>query len=412
MHQPIIILLSFFLSAFFSGAETALISVHKIRLKNWTRKRGQTAKIAAEFLARPEVALSTVLVGNNVMNVTFASFTSAYLEHHFPKGIVLAMSTLFILVFAEAIPKALTREHSTSVAQRILIPVKAWHFIFYPLIFITSSIANFLTNLTHGDPLARNLLFSRKELLAFMAEGEKEGNIEPDKRELVSAIFAFSEAPVREAMIPRTEIAAAEKGATVSDIMNLVIEKGFSRIPVYEESLDNIVGFVNVLDVMAGRDPTSVIDGLIRPIMYVPESKKCDELLLELRRQKGHIAVVIDEYGGTAGLVTVEDLLEEVVGDIYDEFDKHERTYWKIGDRSYIINARMEIDDINETLKLDLPEGEYETLGGFILQRMGRIPKDGEELVENDIRFIVAKANSMKIEKVKVVLLPREHPAR
>ena len=150
------------------------------------------------------------------------------------------------------------------------------------------------------------------------------------------------------------------------------------------------------------------IDDVIRPITYVPESKKCDELLLELRGQKGHIAVVIDEYGGTAGLVTLEDLLEEVVGDIYDEFDKHERMYWQISDRSFIIDARMRIDDINEILKLHLPDGSYETLGGLILEHMEKIPKAGEEIIIQNLRCIVAKANDKKIDRVKIIVMQPE----
>jgi CBS domain containing-hemolysin-like protein len=403
-----IILISFLLIAFFAGSETALISVHKIRLKHWSRTHSKIGKEAAEFLAKPEIALSTLLVGTNVMQVTFASFASVYLEHHLHRWLVFILNTLFILIFAEVIPKTLFRDHATSLAQRVLIPLKVWHYIFYPVTFIISSIANFLTTLIHGDQLERNLLFSRRELLALMAEGEKEGNIERDKRKLVSAIFAFSEAPVREAMTPRTEMIAVEKGSTVSTIMSLVSQHGYSRIPVYENNLDNVIGFVNVLDVMAKTQPNSIIDDIIRPITYVPETKKCDELLLELRRQKGHIAVVIDEYGGTAGLVTLEDLLEEVVGDIYDEFDAHEQMYWKVGDRTLLIDARMRIDDMNETLKLNLPEGDYETLGGLILHRMGKIPRESEEVMVNDMRFIVAKAGETKIEKVKLILMPRD----
>jgi len=201
---------------------------------------------------------------------------------------------------------------------------------------------------------------------------------------------------------------AVEKNTTVSSVIDLVSQKGYSRIPVYEESIDNIVGFVNALDLMVKADAVSNIDDIIRPILYVPESKKCDELMFELRREKGHIAVVIDEYGGTAGLVTLEDLLEEVVGDIYDEFDKDEQMYWRISNLSYVIDARMRIDDINETLKLNFPEGDYETLGGLILHHMEKIPKAGEELIVKNLRCIVARANDTKIERVKVISSHKE----
>lgn len=405
MYEPIIIIISFLLSGFFSGSETALISVHKIRLKHWARTDEKGGKEAAEFLTRPEVVLSTLLVGTNIMNVTFASFASAYLEPHFQKAIVLIINTVVILVFAEVMPKAFFRDHATHIARRVLFPLKVWYFIFFPITIATSSIASLLTRLTHGDRLSKNLLFSRREMLALMAEGEQEGSIERDKRKLVSAIFAFSEAPVREAMTPRTEVVAVEKGSMISSVIELVSQKGYSRIPVYEENIDNIIGFVNVLDMMVKADPSSSIDDIVRSILYVPETKKCDELLLELRKKKEHIAVVIDEYGGTEGLVTLEDLLEEVVGDIYDEFDKDEQMYWRISDRSFVIDARMSIDDINETLKLHFPEGDYETLGGLILHHMEKIPKAGEELIVKDLRCIVARANDTKIERVKVIVL-------
>ena len=408
MYEPIIIVLSFLLACFFAGSETALISVHKIRLKHWAKTKEKEGKAAAEFLSKPEVVLSTLLVGTNIMEVTFASFTSAYLEPHFQKIIVLTLNTVFILVFAEVIPKAFFRDHATFIAKRVLFPLHIWYYIFFPITATTSSIASLLTRLTHGDRLAKNLLFSRREMLALMAEGEREGSIERDKRKLVSAIFAFSEAPVREAMTPRTEIVAVEKNTTVSSVIDLVSQKGYSRIPVYEESIDNIVGFVNALDLMVKADAVSNIDDIIRPILYVPESKKCDELMFELRREKGHIAVVIDEYGGTAGLVTLEDLLEEVVGDIYDEFDKDEQMYWRISNLSYVIDARMRIDDINETLKLNFPEGDYETLGGLILHHMEKIPKAGEELIVKNLRCIVARANDTKIERVKVISSHKE----
>jgi CBS domain containing-hemolysin-like protein len=317
------------------------------------------------------------------------------------------LNTVVILIFAEVIPKAFFRDHATFFARRVLLPLKVWYYVFFPITFVTSSIAGLLTQLTHGDRLTKNLLFSRREMLALMAEGEREGSIEGDKRKLVSAIFAFSEAPVREAMTQRTEVAAVEKGSTVSSVIELVSQKGYSRIPVYEESIDNIIGFVNVLDMLTKTDPSAKIDDIIRPILYIPETKKCDELLLELKRQKGHIAVVVDEYGGTAGLVTLEDLLEEVVGDIYDEFDKAEQMYWQISDRVYIIDARMGIDNINEILRFNLPEGDYETLGGFILERMEKIPKAGEEIVIQNLRLVVARADSTRIERVKVIVLPK-----
>ncbi|UCE19566.1 MAG: HlyC/CorC family transporter [Gemmatimonadota bacterium] len=405
MYEPIIIILSFLLTAFFTGSETALISVHKIRLKHWSKIKGNLGKEAAEFLTKPEIMLSTLLVGTNVMEVTFASFTSAYLGPHFQKAVVLFINTSLILVLGEIIPKAFFRDHATVIAQRVLIPLKIWYYIFFPITVSSSFIANSLTRLTHGDHLKKNLLFTKREMLALMAEGESEGSIEKNTRRLVSAIFAFSEAPVREAMTPRTEIVAVEKGSTVSSVMELVSEKGFSRIPVYEENLDNIIGFVNVLDIMGTTDPAYKIDSIIRPIPYVPETKKCDELLLELRGKKGHIAVVIDEYGGTAGLITLEDLLEEVVGDIYDEFDKHEQMYWKISDRSFIIDARMRIDDINKIMKLNLPQGDYETLGGLLLEHLERIPKAGEELTIKNLRCIVARANDKKIDRVKIIVL-------
>lgn len=405
MYEPIIIVLSFLLAAFFAGSETALISVHKIRLKHWASTGGRGGREAAEFLARPEVVLSTLLVGTNVMEVAFASFTSAYLEPHLRRAAVLIINALFILVFAEVIPKALFRDHATFLARRVLFPLKVWYYVFFPISAATSSIANLLSRLTRGNRVSKNLLFSRPEMLALMAEGEKEGSIEQDKRKLVSAIFAFSEAPVREAMTPRTEIAAVDKGSTVSSVMELVSQKGYSRIPVYEGDLDNIVGFVNVLDLMVKADPTTKIDDILRPISYVPETKKCDELLLELRRQKGHIAVVIDEYGGTAGLVTLEDLLEVVVGDIFDEFDKHEQMYWQINDRTFFIDARMRVDDINETLRLNLPEGDYETLGGLILEHMEKIPTTGEEFIVKNLRCTVARADEKKIDRVKIIVL-------
>lgn len=410
-----LIIIFLLLCGFYAGSETALISINRIRLKHWVKQQVRGAKGVEDFLNQPDKALSTTLVSNNVMLVACSSVASVYVAKLFGKGnpyieLNIELTTLLLvalLVLVEIASKTLFREHADILGLRIVPFLRLSYYIFIPLIELTRFISNLLLR-AMGVPDRREFLPITKQDMDIMFEvGEREGVLGGEERGFITSVFEFGKTPVREVMVPRTEIVAIKKGTSVKEAIDLIIATGYSRIPIYEGSIDNIKGIVHAFDLLGVSNLSVKVNGLMRAVPYVPEMKRCDEVFAQLRREKNYMAIVLDEYGGTAGLVTIEDLLEELVGHIYDEYDSDQKRYYQLDERVYLIDARAEIEEVNEDLGLNIPAGDYETVGGFVIKNLGRIPEAGEQINLNGLKMMVLEASATRVKKVKVIA-PRE----
>ncbi|MDP2303434.1 MAG: hemolysin family protein [Ignavibacteria bacterium] len=405
MINDVLILLTLILfSAWFSATELAYVLTNKIKNEIELRKNNISAKSADYFINRPQDFFSTILIGNNIANIAFASI-SAYLLHKLfamEEWQILITSTLILLIFAELIPKYLA-----SQAADILFPIsslflRVLHFILYPLVKITSSISKLFTGSRTLHEENYSLLFSRDDIGELVRESQEAGFVDKKDSSIINNVLEFREQRIYEALTPRTEIVGVEIDAKLEDIIDVFVESGYSKLPVYEENLDNIKGMVLAYDVF--KLPGSLRE-IIRDVIYVPETKKSFEMLNDFLSKGVSIAIVVDEFGGTAGIVTMEDIIEELFGEIKDEYDVDENICRKISDKDYLLSGKTEIDQINEQLHLKIETGDYETLAGFIFAKIGRIPGQGESINISNYKLLIIKSTQTKIELIKLTLL-------
>lgn len=394
-------------SAFSSAAELAFVVSNKIKIEIRARKNNLAAKKALYFLKHPQYFFSTILIMNNIINIAFASISTLFLYSAFAlsEGEILLVSTVAILLFGELIPKYFAREFADTVIMLSVIPIRFISIILYPLVKITSSISAILTRSENQNEEHISYLFGKEDMQSLLDESSEAGNVDEDDSDVINKVFELGEQKVYEAMTPRTDIVGVEINSSIDEVINTFIESGYSKIPVFEESLDNIKGIVLTYDMF--KSPES-LKAVMREVVFVPETKKTLETLNELLEKRLSIAIVVDEFGGTAGLVTVEDIIEEMLGEIRDEYDEEEEVLKKIDDNSYVISGRVEIDRINEEFELNIPEGDYETIGGFIITHIGRIPTRGEFIEIPPYKIQVLYADKTKIDLVKVFVDPND----
>lgn len=398
-------------SAFFSGSEIALISVSRVRLKHWVEKRLRGSSLASEYLEKPYRMLNTILVGNNLVNIAASVLTSKLLLERIPTAgenpiastlIVAALVAPPLLLFGEILPKALFREVGSKILPYLGGPLRLAGVILFPLLLFINGVSLVLVKISGKAEDRSRQFFSRRNIELLLRESEKVGLVEASEREIITGIFTFGETMVREVMTPRTEIVAAAKGAGIKEVFTLTRQSGFSRIPVYEGSIDKIVGMYHIFDLLKYDEARGLSP---RPVHFVPETKRCDVLLYEMRAERKHLAVVVDEYGGTAGIITLEDLVEELVGDIQDEYDREQAGIRVSLGREIIAEGSTEIEELNKELGLGISGGEVETIGGLLMAKLGRVPEEGEVFRMGDLRIEVLQARPAGIDKLKITHL-------
>lgn len=398
------------LSAFFSSAESAFISLPKLRIRYLVESGVKGAGQLARAAERPERFLATVLLGNNLVNVAAATLGTiiAVATFGLPWGPVIATTgvTTLILVFGEVIPKTIAVHHAQRLSLAYINPVRVIQWCFYPFILALDRIGLGFTKMVAVPEEAR-ILVSEGEIRSVINVGESEGVVEQDEAEMLHKVFEFTDRPVSKVMVPRTEIAWVEQGTRLSDFLDIYAQKPYSRFPVYKDNTDNVVGILFAKDVLmklTGNCATEeiVVDDLIRPAHFVPESKHLGKLLTEMRNGGHHMAIVVDEFGGVAGMVTLGQLTEEVVGDIKDELSSEDENFVVTGENTFQLDGGFRVEEANEELELELPTGNYETVAGFILTYLGRIPKQGEQLKYRNLKFVITEMRGVKIEKVMV----------
>lgn len=409
MVVGILIIVGFAMAAFFSGSETALVSINWIRLEHWLEKGRSGARTLEEFVGDPTRFLGTTLVGTNIAVVMTSSLVSWVLARAlagWPRGAVGVVSTVAVtvtlLIFGEIIPKILGRRHTDALTLKVIHPLRVSYWLLSPIIWVATGAASGLLRLVGIRAKTWRRRLTKEQLrLLLTSEGERSGAVDEQETKLISGIFEFALTTVGEVMVPRTDIVGLSHDSTVGHAVDLVRAHGFSRLPVFSEDKEVIDGMVHSRDLL-GLPRERPIGDLTRPLPHVPETKTCDELFRELQARRQHMAVVVDEHGSLAGIVTLEDLLEELVGEIEDEYDVRESRIQKIGDDLFVIDGRAEIDTVEEALGLELPEGDYNTLAGLVLEKLGRIPEPGDELVVDGFELRIISASPTRIGKIRV----------
>ncbi|MEE8402978.1 MAG: hemolysin family protein [Candidatus Hydrothermarchaeaceae archaeon] len=390
------------LSAFFSGSEIALFSVNRLRIRKLAEEGVSRAVVLNRLLERPNRLLATILVGNNLVNVGIAAIITSLSISFFGNkgvGIAIGVATLLILVFSEVTPKAFAAKNAERVSLRVAWPISILMKVLYPavrgIVLVTSPIVR-----TFSRDM-KSPFVTEEEIKMLVEVGEKEGTIEKEEREMINGVFKFGDTAAKEVMVPRIDVSSIESNAATEDAKRLVIDTGYSRTPVYDGSIDNIVGFLFTKDLLKVDSGDVRVKDIMRQAYYVPETKKLDEILDEMQEGKTQMAVVVDEYGGTAGIVTLEDLVEEIVGEILDE--KEELPIKIIDDTTALVNAKTSIGDVNETLGITLPEDDFGTVGGLVFNTLGDIPVVGERVVIDNITLTVDKMRTRRVSRVKVI---------
>ena len=417
--ELIIIIISILLSAFFSGMEIAFVSANKMHIELEKKGDGFISKILSKITRKPSKFITTMLVGNNISLVIYSYYTGNFLLRFLPTNnlndfstliLQTVISTVVILVTAEFLPKAIFRIYSNRVLKIFALPVYFFFNLFHLFSEFITLISDFLLKtFFKTDVEEKQIEFSKEELGYYINEQLDTGN-EGEERDSEIQIFqnalVFQNVKAREIMVPRTDIISLEIHETVNNLKNIFVETGLSKVMIYKNSLDDVIGYVNAFELF--KKPRT-IKSILLPIEIVPESMLINDVLNSLIKKRKSVAIVVDEYGGTSGMITVEDIVEELFGEIEDEHDSQEFLDEKINDTEFNFSARLEIDYINEEYNLNIPKSEaYETLGGFIIEFTENIPSEGEVIEIQNFRFSITKISGARIDKISLKILKKE----
>ena len=407
--QLIILLILLGLSAFFSSAETALTTVNKIRIRSLAEDGNKRAKTVLKITDDSGKMLSAILIGNNIVNLSAASLTTSLAYSYGGSMVAIASGilTVLILLFGEITPKTMATIHAEKMALIYAPIISIFMKVMTPVIFIINGLSIGVLFLLRVDPNAKNDLMTETELRTIVDVSHEDGVIESDEREMIYNVFDLGDAKAKDVMVPRVHVTFADVNSTYEELLDIFREDKFTRLPIFEDTTDNVVGTINMKDLLLYDNTKEFhIRDILREAYFTYEYKSISELLVEMRQASFNIAIVLDEYGETAGLITLEDILEEIVGEIHDEYDENEEDFvQEVSEREYIIEGSMNLDDLNDRLDLDLNSEEYDSLGGFIIERLDRLPEAGDSIVtEEGIRMVVEKLDKNRIEKVHVYL--------
>ncbi|MDF2548159.1 MAG: hemolysin [Anaerosolibacter sp.] len=413
MIKLAILFLLLALSALFSSAETAITSLNIIKIRQAEGKGAGNAAVLERLFRNSPKIIATILIGNNIVNIG-ATAIATELTYKFFQGknvtaLVTTVMTLAILIFGEITPKTFSASNPEKVALRLGRPVEILSFLLYPVLKILNVLTNIIIRLMGGNVAEVKSLVSEEEIMTLVDVGEEAGIIESQERKMINSIFEIGDIEASEVMIPRIDMIYLDEEATIEEALNIAIDYGYSRIPVIKDTVDNVTGILYAKDLLASLrkmdEQSQIIDirTFIRPAYYVPESKKVNELLKEMQKEKVHISIVLDEYGGTLGLVTIEDILEEIVGDILDEYDAEIDLIEHLSENSLIVNAKASVEEINEVLRVELPEDEYDSIGGFVFNALGRIPVKDDTIELEDITIKVLSVHNRRIKQLEII---------
>jgi putative hemolysin len=407
--MPFLLLCTFILiftliEGFFSGSEIAFISASRPRIFRRAKEKKPNAELAKSLISSPEHLFSTTVVGTTLAINCSTTLATLYLIRRYgyaKEWMNLAFLTPVILILGEFIPKMLARSKADDVVLKVARPLYISSLVLFPFTKTLSFFAQLLKRTLRESP-EKSFFLSREEIKAALP-ASRGSDVTPSERVLIERILEFGKSTVKEMLRPLIEIVAIEENETLEDAVRLFTESGHSRMPVYQERVDRIVGVIQGFDVLQAKDLKMPVKAAMQSAFFVPESKPVDELLLELRTRP--MAIAVNEYGGAEGIITMEDVMEEIVGEIEDEYDEPPRLYHRIGENSYIVNARMEVDDLRDLLQIPVPkDDDYQTLGGFLLKRMQKIPKKWDSTVIDGVEYVVQSATDRSIEEVYIIV--------
>ena len=408
--QFIILIILLMLSAFFSSSETALMTVNKIRLRSLADSGDKRAALVLDVTENhTSKMLSAILIGNNIVNISASSLsaTLAYAFGGYMVSLATAVLTVAILVFGEITPKNYATINAEKIALRYIRIIYVFMTVMTPVIFIINLFSRGIMFLLRVDPNATNKSMTEDELRTIVDVSHEDGVIESGEKELIYNVFDFNDANAKDIMVPRVHVTFANIDNTYDELIEIFREDKFTRLPVYEDSQDNIVGIINMKDLLLyDRNDPFDLRNFLREPHFTYEYKSISDLLVEMRESTFNIAIVLDEYGEMAGLITLEDILEEIVGEIHDEYDEQEdELVQKIGEREYAVDGSMSLDDVNDRLNTNLDSEDYDSLGGFIIEHLDRLPEAGDEVCTDDgIRLVVDRIEKNRVETVHVYL--------
>jgi CBS domain containing-hemolysin-like protein len=390
-------------SGFFSGSEIALVSADRMKLRADADRGRRGSIIALNMLREPTRMLGTCLVGTNLAAISLATLgTQIVLQHtSVHPSLAFLLVVPFTLTLGEMVPKAVYQHHADSLVPYIVFPLRLLSLILTPALWVFDNVARLVGGAGEGErPVTR-------ADIQVLLDATNDPNLTAADKAMIRRVFAFTEAVVEDAMVPLIHVVAVPENLTVAEAADRMIKSGHSRLPLYKERIDDITGVVLHQDLMNEENWERPVSEIARPPLFVPESKRVDHLLLDLRRARLRMAVAVDEYGGSVGIITVEDLLEEIVGDIEDEMDRETPRVRRVGEREWIAVGHAEREHLEEKVQLQLPDGDFETVAGFILTRTGRIPKVGEQVESQGHLLTVNKANDRAIQEVHIRKLKR-----
>jgi len=408
------------LSALFSLSETAITTVSRIKIKHMVEMKVRGSKALAKLREYPSRLLGAVLIGNNIVNVGASVLATSIIINYFEKlglssigwsvGVATGIMTLVLLVFGEIVPKTVAIRNADRMALTIAPFIDLLATILQPIIHMLSFISSPFVSIFGAKIPDRGPFLSREEIRILLAISEREGSLEEEEREMISSIFEFGSTVAREVITPRPDMVCAEVNEGIEKAVTLMQESGHSRIPVYEGTPDNILGVIHskeLLKVVNSGVGSLTLRDFLRPVLFIPESKKVDELLHQMLAARMHMAVIVDEYGITTGLITLEDLLEEIVGEIHDEFEKEEKPFEQVDKNVWIVDARQGIFDVNKKIGINIPEGEYDTVSGFVFSLLGKVPVVGDIVKFDDVSISVERIHRRRITRIKIVKLAK-----
>lgn len=415
--EAVIIMICLILSAFCSLAETSLIGMSRIKIFTYIKNQHKAANDLKVWLKDPNKLLSTIVILNNAIAIsasTIGAFFSLRLSEIFKFNVSITATitaiviTFFIIIFGEITPKIFAIHNTEKLGLFFISPIVILFKIFRPVTEVVVRISRFIITLFGGKPTASIPVISTKEINTAIDVSAEQGFINEMEKRMMSRILELGDLQAKDVMVPRTSIVAVDIDWPIDKILDIIIEEGYTRMPVFKCSLDNIVGIIYTKDMlgMIKNRGLVVFQDLIRIPYFVPETKYIDDLLKEFKKGKIHIAIVVDEFGGTAGLITLEDILEEIVGDIKDEYDIEEREIDKIDSKTYIVKGKLEVEKLNNYIGIDIPiEDDVNTIGGVVMAIAGKVPKSGEMIKIGNIQFTVLKSNERKIDRIKIEIL-------
>ena len=411
-----IVFVCILVEAFFSGCEIGMISINRIKMEQKAREEDTSARLILDLLGNPERLFSTTSLGTNVAVVSSSVVFTGFMINHFGEwGDFLSMIIIspIILFGGEIIPKVIFQNRANSMMLIFVHPLNFFCRILSPIITLFSVIYNFLLRLILRGAYKVNLAPVSREQIRYISHPDSlTSELDLDEKKMIHRIFNFGELRADQVMVPLVQTYAISDGATVREANQISNETGFSRLPVFHERMFNLIGILNTFDLLTIPEDDSPITEMIRPAYYVPPNKKLDDLLKELQQRGLHIAIVVDEYGGCIGIVTIEDIVEEIVGEIEDEYDEPLKKYEVYDENGYLIDGDKEIGSVNEELKLALPEGNYETMAGLMIENLEKIPVAGDQIEINGFRLTVKEASKRKINSIIVRKIASEYPPK